>query len=130
MATNDNTNPGTENDEAISGTSDADTLTGALGSDTITGGDGADVLSGDGPVEGAWLYEAYDYDFSSAAGQAFDIENGTLIGTGYVSDFNEGGAGQHPARRWCQQPRRFRGHLYQHAERYGGRDIPSDDHVG
>ncbi|WP_299627280.1 Hint domain-containing protein [uncultured Tateyamaria sp.] len=91
MATNDNTNPGTENDEAISGTSGADTLTGALGSDTITGGDGADVLSGDGPVEGAWLYEAYDYDFSSAAGQAFDIENGTLIGTGYVSDFNEGG---------------------------------------
>lgn len=91
MATNDNTNPGTQGDQVISGTTDADTLTGALGSDTINGGDGADVLSGDGPVQGSWLYEAYDFDFSTANGQAFDIENGTLTGTGYVTDFDEGG---------------------------------------
>ncbi|WP_108838978.1 Hint domain-containing protein [Tateyamaria sp. Alg231-49] len=91
MATNDNTNPGTEDDQVISGTTGTDTLTGALGSDTINGGAGADVLSGDGPVAGSWLFEAYDYNFSSSAGQAFDIENGTLTGTGYVTDFNESG---------------------------------------
>ncbi|MFL4471863.1 Hint domain-containing protein [Tateyamaria armeniaca] len=91
MATNDNTNPGTEGDQVISGTTGADTLTGALGSDTIIGGAGADVLSGDGPVAGSWLFEAYNYNFDSSAGQAFDIENGTLAGTGYVTDFNESG---------------------------------------
>ncbi|MBY5933018.1 Hint domain-containing protein [Tateyamaria omphalii] len=91
MATNDNTNPGTEGDQVISGTTGTDTLTGAFGSDTINGGAGADVLRGDGPVEGAWHFETFDYDFSSAAGQAFDIENGTRTGSGYVTDFNEGG---------------------------------------
>jgi Ca2+-binding RTX toxin-like protein len=91
MATNDNTNPGTEGDQVISGTSSGDTLTGAFGSDTITGGAGNDALTGDGPAEGSWHYEAYAYDFSSSAGQAFDIENGTLLGSGYVSDFNESG---------------------------------------
>jgi len=91
MATNDNTNPGTEGDQVISGTTGADTLTGAFGDDTITGGAGADVLSGDGPVEGAWHFETFDFDFTSAAGQAFDIENGVRTASGYVSDFNEGG---------------------------------------
>jgi len=91
MATNDNTNPGTEGDQVISGTTGTDTLTGAFGSDTITGGDGNDVLAGDGPVDGAWHFEAFDYNFSSANGQAFDIENGTRIGSGYVTDFNESG---------------------------------------
>ncbi|WP_299613916.1 Hint domain-containing protein [uncultured Tateyamaria sp.] len=91
MATNDNTNPGTEGDQVISGTTGADTLTGAFGDDTITGGAGADVLSGDGPVEGAWHFETFDFDFSSSAGQAFDIENGVRTASGYVSDFNEGG---------------------------------------
>ncbi|MEL6467059.1 MAG: Hint domain-containing protein [Pseudomonadota bacterium] len=91
MATNDNTNPATEGDQVITGTSGTDTLTGAFGSDTINGGGGNDVLAGDGPVEGAWHYEAYDYDFSSSAGQAFDIENGTLVGSGYVTDFDEDG---------------------------------------
>ncbi|KIC49142.1 Hint domain-containing protein [Tateyamaria sp. ANG-S1] len=91
MATNDNTNPGTQGDQAISGSSGADTLTGGFGSDTITGGGGADVLTGDGPVEGAWHFETFDFNFSSAAGQAFDIENGTRTGSGYVTDFNEGG---------------------------------------
>ncbi|MEX0371770.1 MAG: Hint domain-containing protein [Tateyamaria sp.] len=91
MATNDNTNPATEGDQVISGSTVEDTLTGGLGSDTITGGDGNDVLSGDGPVAGTWHYETFDYDFTSAAGQAFDIENGTRTASGYVSDFDEGG---------------------------------------
>ncbi|MEL7098534.1 MAG: Hint domain-containing protein [Pseudomonadota bacterium] len=91
MASNDNTNPGTEGDQVITGTTDQDTLTGALGNDQIDGGGGDDVLRGDGAVDGAWHYEVYDYDFSSAAGQAFDIESGTRIGSGYVSDFNESG---------------------------------------
>ncbi len=91
MATNDNTNPGTEGDQVISGTTGADTLTGAFGDDTITGGAGADVLSGDGPVEGAWHFETFDFDFTSAAGQAFDIESGVRTGSGYVTDFDEGG---------------------------------------
>ncbi|WP_299590583.1 Hint domain-containing protein [uncultured Tateyamaria sp.] len=91
MATNDNTNPGTEGDQVINGTTGTDTLTGAFGADTINGGAGADVLSGDGPVEGAWHFETFDFDFSSAAGQAFDIESGVRTGSGYVTDFNEGG---------------------------------------
>lgn len=91
MATNDNTNPGTEGDQVISGTTGTDTLTGGLGSDTITGSSGNDVLRGDGPVEGAWHFETFDFNFSSAAGQAFDIENGVRTGSGYVTDFNESG---------------------------------------
>lgn len=91
MATNDNTNPGTEGSQVISGTTGTDTLTGAFGADTVTGGAGDDVLRGDGPVEGAWHFETFDYNFSSSAGQAFDIENGTRTGSGYVTDFNEGG---------------------------------------
>ncbi|MEO0402452.1 MAG: Hint domain-containing protein [Pseudomonadota bacterium] len=91
MATNDNTNPGTEGDQVITGTTGTDTLTGAFGADTITGGTGDDVLSGDGPVEGTWHFETFDYDFSSSAGQAFDIEDGIRTGSGYVSDFNESG---------------------------------------
>ncbi|MEM6373388.1 MAG: Hint domain-containing protein [Pseudomonadota bacterium] len=94
MATNDNTNPGNEGDQVISGTSGTDTLTGAFGADTITGGGGADVLSGDGPVPGAWHFETYDYNFSSSAGQAFDIEDGTRSGSGYVTDFDEEGLTQ------------------------------------
>ncbi|MEB8387200.1 Hint domain-containing protein [Rhodobacteraceae bacterium KMM 6894] len=91
MATNDNTNPGTEGDDSISSSSGADTLTGAFGDDTINAGGGDDFIRGDGPVEGAWHFQAFDYNFSSAAGQAFDIEDGTLIGSGYVTDFNESG---------------------------------------
>ena len=91
MATNDNTNPGTEGDQVISGTTGADTLTGAFGNDTLTGGAGDDVLAGDGPVAGAWHFETFDYDFTSAHGQDFDIENGVRSGSGYVTDFNEGG---------------------------------------
>lgn len=93
MATNTNTNPATQDDQTLSGTTAADTLTGGHGSDTITGGASNDELAGDGPVTGAWHYETYDRDFTSAAGQAFDIETSgsTRTGSGYVTDFNEGG---------------------------------------
>lgn len=91
MVTNSNTNPGTESDETFNGTVDADTLTGGLGSDTINAGGGDDIISGDNGVPGSWHFETYDYDFTSAHGQAFDIELGTRTASGYVSDFNEGG---------------------------------------
>jgi len=93
MATNTNTNPATQDDQTITGTAATDTLSGGLGDDTITGGASDDILAGDGPVPGAWHFETYDRNFSSAAGQAFDIETAgsTRTGAGYVTDFNEGG---------------------------------------
>ncbi|MCC6007756.1 MAG: Hint domain-containing protein [Rhodobacteraceae bacterium] len=39
-------------------------------------------------ASGGWAVEVWDHDFSSANGQAFDIENGTLLGTGYTGDFD------------------------------------------
>lgn len=90
MATNSSSDPATQNDEVHTGTSGTDTLTGGLGNDTVSTGNGNDVIAGDGPVAGAWHYETYDYDFTSSAGQAFDIEDGTRTGSGYVTDFNEG----------------------------------------
>lgn len=91
MANNSNTNPGTQGNQTIAGSTSDDTLTGAFGNDTLMGGNGNDVLAGDGPVAGAWHFETFDYDFTSAAGQAFDIEDGVRTGSGYVTDFNEGG---------------------------------------
>ncbi|MEO0568073.1 MAG: Hint domain-containing protein [Pseudomonadota bacterium] len=87
MASNTSDNPGTDNNEIFNGDGGADTLTGGAGNDQITGNGGNDVLSGDGPVDGTWHFELYDYNFSSAADQAFDIESGTLAGRGYVNDF-------------------------------------------
>jgi len=88
---NSNTTPGSQGNSLFTGTSGTDTLTGGLGNDTLNGGAGNDVLAGDGPVAGAWHFETYNYNFSSAAGKAFDIENGTRTGSGYVTDFNESG---------------------------------------
>lgn len=91
MAENSNTNPATAGDQTITSSTGDDSLTGGLGSDTIIGQGGDDILHGDTGVPGSWHYETYDYDFTSSAGQAFDIENGARTGSGYVSDFNEGG---------------------------------------
>lgn len=88
MASNDSTQPATETDQGIVGSPNDDTITGGFGSDSIGTGLGDDVLSGDGPVEGAWHYEAFDRNFSSSPGQAFDIESGTRFGSGYVTDFS------------------------------------------
>jgi Ca2+-binding RTX toxin-like protein len=90
VATNDSLNPATSGDDTLSGTSSSDTLTGGAGNDTITGSGGADYLRGDGGVEGSWHYETFDRDFTTSAGQAFDIELGTRTGSGYVTDFDEG----------------------------------------
>ena len=91
MADNNSSNPGQETDQTVSGTSGDDQLTGGLGSDDVVGGAGDDVLVGDGPIAGAWHYETFDYNFSSAAGQAFDFgsDPAERTGSGYVTDFNE-----------------------------------------
>ena len=89
MATNDSTNPGSNSADTITGGSTDDQLTGGLDADVISGGDGNDLLRGDSALPGTWHYETFDYDFTSSAGQAFDIENGTSTGSGYVTDFDE-----------------------------------------
>lgn len=96
MVTNSNTNPARETDQTIGASTLDDSLTGGFGNDTINGLAGNDVLHGDSGVPGSWHYETFDKDFSSAAGQAFTIETNvgapsTRTGSGYVSDFNEGG---------------------------------------
>jgi len=58
-----------------------DTLTGAAGDDVLQGGTGDDTLFGDGGG-GRWAFDVYTQDFSSADGQAFTIESGTLAGSG------------------------------------------------
>jgi len=89
MADNSSTDPATADNDTFTGTVSDDSLTGGLGSDTLTGDAGNDVLHGDSGPTSSWHYEAYDYDFSSDDGQAFDIENGTQVNSGYVTDFNE-----------------------------------------
>lgn len=94
MATNTNTNPGAQTNQTITASTGADTLTGGLGNDTINGDAGNDLLRGDAGVPGAWHYETFNYDFTSAAGQAFTpaaFTTSTRTGSGYVTDFNEGG---------------------------------------
>jgi Ca2+-binding RTX toxin-like protein len=91
MATNDNQTPGTEGNDTITGGTGSDSYSGGAGNDVINGGSGGDVIRGDGPVDGNWHFEAYDYDFSSDDGQAFDIETGSFLDRGYVSDFEVDG---------------------------------------
>lgn len=69
------------------------TLTGLGGGDRLTGGAGDDVLTGDGvsAQAGVWAWRGYDYDFSSADGQAFVIEAGTLAGQGTTDGFDVAG---------------------------------------
>ncbi|GGD41129.1 Hint domain-containing protein [Sinisalibacter lacisalsi] len=66
-----------------------DTVTGGAGDDVISGGSGDDVIYGDGPSDpGLWAYEVWNHDFTSASGQAFDAESGTLAGTGTTQGFD------------------------------------------
>ncbi len=92
MADNSSDNPATEGNQTITGTGASDQLSGGFGNDAITGDTGDDVLRGDGPIAGSWHFETFDYDFSSADGQAFDFgdDSGERTGSGYVTDFNEG----------------------------------------
>ena len=66
----------------------ADTIYGGAGGDTITAGDGADLVYGDSDRPQTWAYRVYDRDFSSANGQAFTIESGTLRGSGLATGFD------------------------------------------
>jgi Ca2+-binding RTX toxin-like protein len=91
MAENSNINPATTGNQTITSSTGDDSLTGGFGNDTINGQGGDDILHGDSGVPGSWHYETYNYNFTSSHGQAFDIENGTRTGSGYVSDFKEGG---------------------------------------
>ena len=69
-------------DDLLYGEDGNDTLIGGAGDDSLFGGAGDDVLYGDGPSEGRWNYEVYTQNFTSANGQAFTIENGTLALSG------------------------------------------------
>lgn len=90
MAQNSSTTPATAGNTTITGTGDSDQLTGGGGADTILGGGGNDLLSGDAPLPGQWQYSIYDQNFSGAPNQAPSIGVGqsTLVGHGYVDDFN------------------------------------------
>ncbi|TAG25942.1 MAG: hypothetical protein EAZ40_05140 [Rhodobacterales bacterium] len=88
MAENSSTTPATAGNTSITGTTANDSLSGGGGSDTLIGGDGADRLSGDGPLLGQWQYSVYTRNFSSQPNQTGTIATGTLVGNGYVDDFN------------------------------------------
>ncbi|MFU8777767.1 MAG: Hint domain-containing protein, partial [Roseovarius sp.] len=77
---NDSILGGAGNDQLF-GEGGNDTLIGGAGDDTLLGGTGDDVLYGDG-ASARWAYDVYTQDFTSANGQAFTIENGTLAGSG------------------------------------------------
>jgi Ca2+-binding RTX toxin-like protein len=87
MAENSSTNPARDTNQTITGTTGTDTLSGGGGNDTITGGASNDVISGDAPLAGQWQYGVYTRDFSGN-NQTSLITSGTLVGRGYVDDFN------------------------------------------
>ncbi len=84
---------GSGNDELL-GQGGTDTLIGGVGDDTLDGGADDDVLYGDGGPAERWTYEVYTYNFSSANGQAFDIESGTLSASGTTDEFDVATQGQ------------------------------------
>lgn len=84
---------GADNDE-LYGEAGTDTLYGGAGNDSLFGGAGDDVIHGDGPSGGRWEYATYTRDFTSANGQAFTIESGTLAATGTADSFDIRGLGQ------------------------------------
>lgn len=90
---NDSLDSGT-GDDLLQGGTGLDTLLGGAGNDTLEGGDDADVLVGDGGAGLKWDYEVYTRDFSSADGQAFDIESGTLAASGSADSFDVSDLGQ------------------------------------
>lgn len=98
--------PGTANANTLTGTGSADSIAGFGGNDSVVAGGGADsvwagagndtvfggadndVLFGDLDRAGTWGYQVYDRNFNSNNNQAFQIENGTLRGSGLSTDFN------------------------------------------
>ena len=78
---------GGHGNDSITGGDGLDTLRGGQGNDTIDGGNDADLIRGDSDVASTWSYRLYDRDFSTANGQAFTIESGTLRAESTVTDF-------------------------------------------
>lgn len=85
---------GEAGDDLLYGEDGNDTLFGSTGNDSLFGGMDDDVLHGDGPATDRWEYEVYTRDFSSANGQAFTIEDGTLTGSGTADSFDIRSLGQ------------------------------------
>lgn len=98
--------PGTQDGNTLTGTTGADSIVGfagndsvianggndtvwaGAGNDTVLGGDGNDLIYGDADRLATWGYRVYDRDFTSANGQAFTIESGTLRGSGLSTGFD------------------------------------------
>ena len=98
--------PGTQGANTLNGSGLADSIVGFQGNDTITsgngndsiwagdgndtvfGGSGNDSILGDQDRLATWGYRVHDRNFSSANGQAFTIESGTLRGSGLASGFD------------------------------------------
>jgi Ca2+-binding RTX toxin-like protein len=85
---------GESGNDTLLGQGGADTLIGGNGDDSLEGGAGNDVLYGDGGTATRWSFEVYTRDFTSANGQAFTIESGTLAGSGTSAGFDVTGHGQ------------------------------------
>ncbi|MBC7180733.1 MAG: type I secretion protein, partial [Roseovarius sp.] len=85
---------GESGNDTLLGQGGTDTLIGGAGDDSLEGGAGNDVLYGDGGPAERWSFEVYTRDFTSANGQAFTIESGTLAGTGTSAGFDVTGHGQ------------------------------------
>ena len=83
---NDSLYGGGGNDALFGGTGN-DQLYGGAGADSLDGGTGNDLIRGD-TQPGTWRVQVYDRDFSSANGQAFDIERGTLRMDTQTDNFN------------------------------------------
>jgi len=85
---------GESGNDTLLGEGGTDTLIGGAGDDSLDGGTGNDTLYGDGGTAARWSYQVYTRDFTSANGQAFDIESGTLAGSGTSAAFDVTGHGQ------------------------------------
>ena len=85
---------GESGNDTLLGQGGTDTLIGGAGDDSLEGGAGNDVLYGDGGTAARWSYDVYTRDFTSANGQAFTIESGTLAGSGTSAGFDVTGHGQ------------------------------------
>jgi len=99
---NDSVSGGTGNDslsgqagnDTLLGQDGADTLIGGAGDDSLEGGTGNDVLYGDAGQAERWNYQVFTRDFTSANGQAFTIESGSLAASGTSAGFDVTGHGQ------------------------------------
>lgn len=89
---NDSLFGGPGNDSLLGGDGN-DTLIGGAGNDTLIGGAGDDVLQGDGGLS-RWSYAAYEKIFDASGGQAFSIEDGTLIESGTLDNLGVVAIGQ------------------------------------